>query len=225
MCGRYTFTQSTLPGEIVQPENLEIEAKPRFNIAPSQFCPVLPQSDPDRVHFFRWGLVPHWARDASIGHKLINARGETVAAKPSFRDAFKRSRCLVLADGFFEWKKTASGKQPYRITLSSEEPFYFAGLSSFWQEPSGALLPTFTIITTQPNSLMEDIHNRMPVILHRHHLDMWMDESSSPDHLKELMVPYPPELMKAYPVSQAVGNVRNDHAGLIQPYEPPPTLF
>ncbi|MEM7369328.1 MAG: SOS response-associated peptidase [Bacteroidota bacterium] len=225
MCGRYSFTQSTLPGEIVQPENLEIEVKARYNIAPSQFCPIIPQTDPERVHFFRWGLVPHWAQDVSIGNKMINARGETLTEKPAFRDAFQRNRCLVLADGFYEWKKTATGKQPYRIGLSSEEAFYFAGLSSIWQHPSGELLPTFTIITTRPNTLVEDIHNRMPVILPKKQLASWMDPSAKTEDLQELLLPYPAEQMKAYPVARQLGNVRNDHPGLIRPYEPPLTLF
>lgn len=221
MCGRYSFTKSSLPVELDQQENLT----PRFNIAPSQDCPIILQSHPEQVNMYQWGFVPHWANDPKIGYKMINARAETVAEKPAFRNAFRYSRCLVLADGFYEWKKTSTGKQPFRIVLQSEEYFYFAGISSIWRSQNGEERTTFSIITTQPNELMEDIHDRMPVILRETDKDLWLsDQLDSKIHL-DLLQPYPADQMKAYPVSPTLGNVKLDHPGLILPYEIPPTLF
>ena len=167
MCGRYSFAQNPDPAVIVQPEGVEMVWEPRYNLAPTQYAPVIPQGDPKRIHLMRWGLVPYWAKDSSIGFKMINARSETITEKPAFRDPVKRSRCLVLADGFYEWKKTANGKQPYRIVLETEKPFYMAGISDQWLSPEGKKIQTFSIITTGPNELMKDIHNRMPVIFNQ----------------------------------------------------------
>lgn len=225
MCGRYSFTKSSLPAELVQPEGLAVQVSPRYNIAPSQLCPIIPQDDPERIHLYQWGLLPHWAKDPKIGHKMINARAETIAEKPAFRDAFQSSRCLVLADGFFEWKKTSTGKQPFRILLQSEEVFFFAGISNKWTSEMGEDRYTFSIITTEPNELMKGIHNRMPVILTEQDKDLWlMDSSDAQIHL-DLLQPFPSKYMKAYPVSPSLGNVKHDHPGLILPYEVPPTLF
>ena len=166
MCGRYTL--STAPDLVKQHFNLsEIpgELHPRYNISPSQLVAAVPNGAERRAEMFRWGLIPSWAKDPAIGNKLINARGETVAAKPSFRSAFRKRRCLILADGFYEWKGKARLKVPMRIRLTSKEPFAFAGLWETWQPPEGDLVRSCTIITTTPNDLMAPIHDRMPVIL------------------------------------------------------------
>jgi putative SOS response-associated peptidase YedK len=165
----------------------------------------------DRViQLLRWGLVPFWAKDPSIGSQMINARAETLAEKPAFRNALKKRRCLVLADGFYEWKKAPTGKIPMRITLASGEPFAFAGLWENWDTPDGDVLRTFTIVTTTPNALLEPIHNRMPVILRPEHEPLWMDNAADPAAWLDVLRPYPAELMTAYPVSKRVNFVGND---------------
>ncbi|MDX2246583.1 MAG: SOS response-associated peptidase [Bacteroidia bacterium] len=225
MCGRYTFTRTTDAGAVVYPEGISINANPRYNIAPTQYAPVIPMDDPLHTYYFRWGLIPHWAKDVSIGIKMINARAETLGEKPAFREPLRRSRCLVPADGFYEWKKTASGKQPYRITLQPESVFSFAGISDEWVSPEGNRIFSFSIITTEPNELMADIHDRMPVILSGEAEKKWLDPRTDVSEVITLLKPYNPFRMKAYPVSPQVGNVRADHAGLIQPYAPPALLF
>lgn len=224
MCGRYSFTQKPDPAIIVQPEGIEILWKPRYNLAPSQYAPVIPQGDPRRIHLMRWGLIPHWAKDMSMSFNMINARAETLSEKPAFRDPVKRSRCLVLADSFYEWKKIGSGKQPYRIMMESEKPFYMAGISDQWLNPEGGIIHSFSIITTTPNSLMLDIHDRMPAILGSKEAKQWITARDY-QGVASLLQPFASDKMKAYPVSPNVGNVRNDSEDLVLPYEPPPTLF
>ncbi len=225
MCGRYTLTELPDESKIVPPAGETITLKPRYNIAPTNFCAVIPQADPARIYYYKWGLVPHWAKDAKVGYKMINARAETLQEKPAFRDPLKGQRCLVLADGFYEWKNTGQGKQPYRITLSSETTFTFAGLYDRWIDASGNPMDTFTIITTEPNELMIDIHDRMPVILDEPAGQSWLDPRIPIPDALGLLAPFDASLMQAYPVSPAVGSVRNDHERLIRPYSPPPTLF
>lgn len=225
MCGRYTFTRIPDAGTIIYPEGISVEPGPRYNIAPTQYAPVIPMSDPQHLYYFRWGLIPYWSKDLSIGLRTINARAETLLEKPAFREPVRRSRCLVLADGFYEWKKTGSGKQPYRITLKSEETFYFAGISDEWQSPEGKKLYSFSIITTIPNELMADIHDRMPAILTGDSEKIWLDSQTDVADALTCLRPYNPIRMQAYPVSPQVGNVKIDHPGLIQPFVPPALLF
>jgi len=164
--------------------------------------------------------VPHWAKDPSIGAKLSNARGETVAEKPSFRDAFKRRRCLVPADGFYEWKSDEGRKTktPYFIPMKDHEVFAFAGLWDSWSDPNGSLIRSCTIITTDPNELMSSIHNRMPVILHPRDYVKWLEPSpQTPENLKPLIKPFPAEAMSAYPVSTLVNKPSNDRPELVFP--------
>lgn len=224
MCGRYTLTHIPKNKEVILPEGLEVTLAPRYNIAPSQYAAVIPQADAQRIHAFRWGLIPAWAEDMSIAAQTINARMETVLDRPAFRQAVQMGRCLVLADGFYEWKKNGADKQPYRITLKGEKPFAFAGISDKWRHPDGHWIESFSIITTAPNELMADIHNRMPAILSEEMAAAWLDPRQDAEELVELLRPYPGE-MQAYPVSQSVGNVRHDSPRLIAPYQPPPTLF
>jgi putative SOS response-associated peptidase YedK len=221
MCGRFTLTidparlQEAFPFvEVPQ------EMAPSFNIAPSQPIAVIANNQPDKLDFFKWGLVPSWAKDPSIGNRMINARAESLAEKPSFRTAFRRRRCLVLADGFYEWRKDPGGKSktPMYIRMENGAPFAFAGLWEAWNSPDGSLLLTAAIITTSPNSLMASIHDRMPVILPPESYSAWLDPSERPPaELQPLLQPYPEALMNAYPVSRLVNSPQNDLPDCILP--------
>ncbi|MEM6346814.1 MAG: SOS response-associated peptidase [Bacteroidota bacterium] len=225
MCGRYTLTKVPEESVVVYPETEKVALIPRFNVAPTQLMPVIPMTDPKRIHFYRWGLIPNWAKDKKIGYKMINARSETLLQKAAFKTPFRQTRCLVPADGFYEWKQTLSGKQPYRITLQDEALFYFAGLYDVWRSPQGENISTYSVITTEPNELVLPIHDRMPVILDAAAAERWLSPQEQAEDLQEILRPYPAEEMKAYPVSPEVGSVRNESERLIRPYEPPPTLF
>lgn len=224
MCGRYTLTQTgQLPAVF---EISEIRIPPRFNIAPTQSVPVVRLSE-DRGRFLdclSWGLVPSWAKNPSMGARMINARSETVEKKPSFRDAFRRRRCLVPADGFYEWKKLSGGKVPHFIGMSDRSLFAFAGL---WESNNRGdhQLETFTILTCQPNDLLAEIHDRMPVILPCEHYGRWLDPSSDAGLLNSLLAPYPAKEMTTYPVSRLVNSPRNDGPACIEPVDHPPSLF
>lgn len=220
MCGRFSiFADPERLAERFDASLPEEGLLARYNAAPTQNLPVILNEDVDgrRIQLLRWGLVPFWAEDPAIGSRMINARGETLAEKPSFRTALKKRRCLVLADGFYEWKKTPDGKTPMRITLKSREPFALAGLWETWKGPAGDLLRTFTIITTSPNELLESIHNRMPVILPREHEAIWLDNAADQAIWLDMLRPYPADLMTAYPVSKRVNHVGNDDPQLVQP--------
>ncbi len=218
MCGRYTLTvdPKILQAEfgVSVPENLA----PRYNIAPTQPVPViLAEKGEPQFDVFRWGLIPSWAKDPRIGNKLINARAETIAEKPSFRTAFRRRRCLIPADGFFEWQKTPHGKQPVFIHLKNRLPFAFAGLWERWLSPDGSEILSCTIITTIPNELLKNIHNRMPVILSPDNRYQWLDETQSPQNLLPLLKPYPAAEMAFYPVSKLVNSPANDNPACVEP--------
>jgi len=194
--------------------------KPRFNISPSQNSPtVIVNQDNRELKMMRWGLIPFWAKEASIGYKMINAKAETVHEKPSFRKSFKDKRCLVLADGFYEWTKTdKKNKIPFRFVLKTKEPFAFAGLWDAWKTPEGEMLLTFTIITTNANELMEPIHDRMPVILHEKDEALWLDpEFKDANKLTALLKPFPSDKMEAYRVSTIVNSPKNDTPKCIEP--------
>jgi len=225
MCGRYTFTKKPDPSLIIQVPGQKLEFEPRYNIAPSQMSLISPQHDPQHLYFYKWGLIPRWAKDPKIGYKMINARAETLWEKPSFKESAKSQRCLVWADGFYEWKKEGSGKQAYWIGLKGKGLFSMAGISSIWVDATGEEIRSFSIITTEPNQLMENIHDRMPVILPKAQREKWLDTEQAQSKLQEMLIPLDANAMQAYPVSPSVGNVKNDHKGLIEPYTPPPTLF
>ncbi|WP_420644005.1 SOS response-associated peptidase [Candidatus Leptofilum sp.] len=226
MCGRFALMTPTeqLAMQFDVSETA-VEALPpsvpRYNIAPTQ--PVaairLNENGTRELTFFRWGLIPSWAKDIKIGSRMINARSETVAEKPSFRTAFKRRRCLIPADGFYEWQKLGSGKQPIfiRPAAGEERPFALAGLWEVWRDSDGSALQTCTILTTTPNELMAPIHNRMPVIVEREDFDLWLNPEPNPDLGLHLLRPYPAEKMSAYPVSTIVNSPRNDVPECIQP--------
>ena len=228
MCGRFTLSTDAQHVsdlfDLREPPPLE----PRYNIAPSQPIPSLfvDKDDADRQRqfaFFHWGLIPPWADDPAIGNRLINARGETLAEKSAFKKAFLRRRCLILADGFYEWKKLdpqrmRSPKQPYHIRLADGEPFAFAGLYEHYQDENGNEIDSATIITTEPNELLATIHNRMPVILPRADYDVWLDPGNTDlASLQALLRAYPAEEMTASPVSRRVSNPKNDDPGCIEP--------
>lgn len=186
---------------------------PRYNIAPTQPIPVIPNDGTKTVQLFHWGLVPHWAKDTSIGNKLINARAETLAEKPSFKRAFAKRRCLILLDGFYEWRKDAGAKTktPIHIKLKTGKPFALAGIWETWRDAEGKELKSCTIVTTEPNELIGAFHHRMPVILKPEAYEAWLNpESVDPETLKHLFVPYPSEEMVAYPVSTGVNRAAND---------------
>jgi len=223
MCGRFTLTIN--PADLRDTFNDYIfpsQFGPRFNIAPSQPVLAIPNDEKNTADFFVWGLIPMWAKDPSIGSRLINARGETVAEKPSFRGSFKYKRCIILADGFYEWKTTngKKSKTPYFIHMKNRKPFAFAGLWDVWEGPDGSNIKTCTIITTEPNELMEHLHNRMPVILHPRDYAKWLDVSpQTPENLLPLIKPFPADEMSAYRVSTLVNRPVNDSPELVVPVE------
>ncbi|OQY30464.1 MAG: hypothetical protein B6I38_07475 [Anaerolineaceae bacterium 4572_5.1] len=221
MCGRFTLTID--PAELQDAFSgftFPRQFVPRFNIAPSQPLLAIPNDGGNTADFFIWGLIPFWAKNPSIGSRMINARSETLAEKPSFRAAYKYRRCLILADGFYEWKYVAGQKAkiPHYIFLKSRQPFAFAGLWEDWQSQDGSQLKSCTIITTRPNEMVALLHNRMPVILPSNAYAQWLDTKSRAD-LQHLLLPYPAEEMDAYPVSTLVNNPANDRAECVAPAE------
>lgn len=225
MCGRYSQTQSAeIIAKAFQVDNLPT-LEPRYNIAPTQSVATVLQTSASTNRQFKmlhWGLIPSWAKDSKMGAKLINARAETVAEKPAFRSAFRQRRCLVLADGFYEWQQQESKKQkqPFYFRLSDERPFAFAGLWERWEDATGEEIESCTLLTTEPNELMRPIHNRMPVILDQKDYDLWLDpEVKKSELLQPLLRSYSTEEMTAYPVSKAVNKPSNDSTECIERVE------
>ena len=196
-----------------------ISYEPRYNIAPTQqVLTVVNDEGENQARLMRWGLIPFWAKDAKIGNKMINARSETLAESKVFKQPLQQQRCLILADGFYEWFKEGKQKTPMRIVLKTGEPFAFAGLWSRWKFPDGEPIHSCTIITTKPNGLVEPIHDRMPVILSPEAAPVWLDPGiNDPDRLSKLLIPYPSDEMKAYAVLDAVNSSRSDTPECIQP--------
>jgi putative SOS response-associated peptidase YedK len=189
-----------------------------FNVTPRMHMPVVLVDGERLAVEMRWGLIPSWAKEASIGDKMINARGETVAEKPSFRGPFQRSRCLVPASGFYEWQKTAGGKVPHFVHLADEDLFAMAGLYDTWTDPAGEEVKSYTIITTTANAMMAPIHQRMPVILGREDEEVWLDPETPAEVLQTLLRPFNGK-MDAYPVSKRVNRPDHDDPSLIEPVE------
>jgi putative SOS response-associated peptidase YedK len=221
MCGRYSFA----PDLKIVNEHYDITLKDgdirnNYNCAPSQSLPVITGDKPDELSVFQWGLIPFWAKDRKIAYKLINARGETLSEKASFRNAFKKRRCLIPADAFYEWKKIEGSKEkiPYRIFLSGQAVFSMAGIWEQWKSPEGALIHSFSIITISPNELMAEIHNRMPVILDKKNEKVWL-ETDDQQKLMPLIKPYPADKMDAYRISALVNSPRNNSMEIIKPVE------
>ena len=219
MCGRFSLSTAI----DLLAEHFEITEMPenfmkRYNIAPTQPVVVISTHPERRLDFFRWGLIPSWAKDPSIGNRIINARAETIAEKPSFKRSFKKRRCLILADGFFEWKKEGKVKMPIHIRLKSKEPFAFAGLWDIWHSPDGEVIPSCTIITCEPNSLLKKFHHRMPVILTPDSYDAWLDHKiEDTDELLKLLKPYSAKSMEAFEVSTVVNSPARDLPECILP--------
>ena len=221
MCGRFTLgaTAATLAAQF---DLATVPTwTPRYNIAPTQEVLVVLQPSPQanreaRLH--RWGLIPPWAKDPSIGNRMINARAETVATKPAFRRAFKERRCLLLADGLYEWQRQERRKQPFYIRLRDGRPFAFAGLWEHWEGSEGMAIQSCTILTTTSNEVVDRIHDRMPVILSPTDYDSWLDPNiQEPTVLQTLLRPYPADEMTAYPVSTLVNSPANDNPGCTEP--------
>jgi putative SOS response-associated peptidase YedK len=215
MCGRFALSPKTKDIEHLVPGiKLEGELKPRFNIAPTQDIACILNESPTELSYLRWGLIPSWSKDESIGNKMINARGETISEKPSFRNAFRKRRCLILSSGFYEWKKTegVAKKSPYFIFLRSGMPFAFAGVWESWKNPeTGIRINSTSIITTFANELMLRLHDRMPVIIHPDNYELWLDNrNEDQNELLSILKPYSSEEMECYPVSDVVNNPRND---------------
>lgn len=232
MCGRFTLASDTETMiqtffDFAMPMNLS----PRYNISPTQDVAVIANTPTDteihpemgQVEFFHWGLIPSWAKDPKIGNRMINARSETLAEKPSFRSAYKRRRCLILADGYYEWKQVPGDrlKQPVYIRLKSQKPFALAGLWEIWQvEGTDKPIRSCTIITCPPNAFLEKIHHRMPVILPKNAYAAWLSpETKSAEALQPLLIPYADEEIEAYPVSRFVNRPTNDSPECIAPSE------
>src|SRR5713226_4724861 len=223
MCGRFLMSKS--PEEVARwfaTRNATLNSPPRYNIAPTQDVLTVrfnPETGQRTLDALRWGLVPYWAKDIKIGYSLINAKAETVAEKSAFREAFKSRRCLIAADGFYEWKKLdAKTKQPYAITMRDRSLFGFAGLWERWKDKaSGEVVRSCTIITTEPNEVCAPIHDRMPVIVAPEDYGKWLgEESTDPLRLPQMLKPYPAERMTCFPVDSRVGNVKNDDAALVE---------
>ncbi len=222
MCGRFTLTTDikAIADRFSAPAPpAEWPAvQPRYNIAPTQSVIVVNDDGQRHLKQMRWGLIPSWAKDPAIGSQMINARAESVAEKPSFRDALKKRRCLIPADGFFEWQKLGKVKQPVHIVLKSREPFGFAGLWEHWTSPEGEEILTCTIITTAANELLKAVHDRMPVILTRDAETAWLDpQIHEPEKLLPLLKQYPADAMEYYPVSRQVNSPVVDEPNNIKP--------
>lgn len=212
MCGRFTRSQS-IPAiaEEFGVEEVSCDLGPSYNIAPTQKVAVVITDGVKQLVPVRWGLVPSWAKDLSVGNKMINARAETITEKASYRNAFKKRRCLVVADGFYEWQGLGVAKRPVYIHLKSGKPFGFAGLYEVWKSPEGEEIKTCAIITTEANELMKPIHERMPVIIPSEYQDKWLDpKTEDRDYLLSMLKPSPSEGMEAYPVSKRVNSPRNN---------------
>jgi len=221
MCGRFTLTatfEEIISRFDIQSFMEEELYSPSFNIAPSHsVLAVINDGKSNRMGFLKWGLVPPWAKDLSIGNKMINARAETISEKPSFRNAFKKKRCIVIADSFYEWKRHEDKtKTPMRIKLKTDELFAMAGIWEGWKSPDGKTLYTCSVITTGPNELMKDIHDRMPVILKRDDEKTWLDPAiADTTRLEPLLVPFDENEMETYEVSSLVNSPKNNSIELI----------
>lgn len=233
MCGRFQLSVKgkeiserfnvEVHDEIHRPDTGAAQSLMRYNCAPMQWLPIISNAAPQLLTPARWGLVPFWAKDATKAAKMINARAETVLQKSAFKNAFLNRRCLVPSNGFYEWKKT-SEKPAYRFFLKDGGLFAMAGLWDQWKDNQGNVIQTFTILTTNANALMQDIHERMPVILSSKDENKWLN-SNNTDELQSLLKPYQSEEMDCYRVSSLVNSVANDNPQIVQPYKPTPDLF
>jgi putative SOS response-associated peptidase YedK len=217
MCGRYVIADPEFINSRYDLEYPLLNLIPNYNVAPGTEMPTVSRNSPNHGVLRKWGLVPFWAKDPKIGYKMINARGETVAEKPSFRKAIRSRRCIVPASGFYEWKREGSKKVPFLFQPLHDRVFSFAGLYETWHSPDGQEIQSYTIITTRANDLVRPIHERMPVILAREDEDTWLDPATPIDAVMPLLQPFQSSAMEAFQVSPEVNNVRNNHPGLVDP--------
>lgn len=231
MCGRSSLTKSEKELEerfrsTFYSEDLEkYNPLPNYNVAPTHMMPVVTNKDPDHFLPLRWGLIPSWAKDHKMGYKMINARIETVTEKSAFKRAIGKRRCLIPMDGYYEWKKSSTGKIPYRIQTKDQEIFSMAGIWENWKSPSGEWVQSFTIITQPASPIIEDIHDRMPAILTPVNERSWIDMNMPVQDALSLITPYPDDLLTFYAVDNRVGKVAENDSGLIKPREEQGTLF
>ena len=216
MCGRF---QLSVKGKHIN-ERFNVEVyddfyRPSFNCAPSQNLAVISNMEAKKLSFFSWGLIPFWAKDEKFGNKLINSKAETITEKPSFKNSFRQKRCLVICNGFYEWKKENNKKTPYRIFLKNNELFSMAGIWDTWKDGEGRPINSFSIITTTPNSLMKNIHHRMPVILRKEDEKKWLEKTDQNELLK-LLKPFEDKLMDTYPISELVNSPTNNSPEIIK---------
>jgi putative SOS response-associated peptidase YedK len=225
MCGRYTLSSGGEELALMFDLAKVPPLPPRYNLAPTQEAAVVRverPGEPRQLGFLRWGLIPYWAKEASIGNRMINARSESVAEKPAYRWSFRKQRCLIPTDGFYEWKKEGKAKQPFFIHRKDGKPFAFAGLWARWKDPEKGLLDTFTILTTDANDLIRPLHDRMPVILDPKDFDLWLDPAiEDQERLQPLLTPFDPGQMETFPVSRAVNSPAHDAADCIAPLVEP----
>ncbi len=221
MCGRYYLAAELRDlMERYEIEDTDIDYVPRYNIAPTQYAPVILGGEKRQLRLFRWGLIPSWSRDLSVGQKMINARSETLSEKPSFREPFKKRRCIVPASGFYEWDKSGGKKVPYRFYLQNKPILSMAGLCDVWKSETGENIYSFTIITTEPNKTVAPYHHRMGALLESDGEAVWLQENiQNVGVLGSLLKPYEEEILEKQRVSEAVNAVRNEFAELLDPIE------
>lgn len=222
MCGRFALSAKTSEVEKLLPGLYSSkDIKPNYNIAPTQQIAIVTNQNPKEIIFAHWGLIPSWAKDKSIANKMINARAETLHEKPAFRNLISKKRCLIFADGFYEWKRIEGSKKkiPYFIKMKTGEPFTFAGLWDNWRSNENQLITSTVIITTEPNELMKTIHNRMPVIIAPEERGLWLSDNIDSKDLSFLMKPYPTDTMEAYQVSDLVNSPSMNLPDIIKPVD------
>jgi len=231
MCGRSSLTkvekeiEARFKATFYSEELERYNPLPNFNVAPTHMHPVIISDDRTHIHLYRWGLIPFWAKDVNIGSKLINARAETLMDKTAFRKSLASKRCIVPLDGFYEWKTIGKQKTPYRIIAKDQDIFSVAGLWDSWQNTNGDIIHSFTIITIAPNTLMKEIHDRMPAMLLKENENVWLDNDLKGTDALQLLLPYPSDQMEAYPVSDKVNSVKANDKSLIERVIPKPTII
>lgn len=217
MCGRYTFIPNNNFYRRFEIENRLEQLENLYNVSPGQEMPVITHNSPNQVVLMHWGLIPFWSKDSRIALRAINARAENIATKPAFRKPIKDQRCLIPANGFYEWDKKSTRKQPYYFQLKNHEQFAFAGLYDIWENERGLEVKTYTIITTEANHIVEKIHDRMPAILTQTDEDAWLDHNASLQQILELLEPYSEDLMYSFPVSFEINCPKVNNPQLIKP--------
>lgn len=216
MCGRFSLYEVS---QVLNRFNVTADEpmKPRYNIAPGQMVPVIANDEPSRISYAKWGLIPTWSKDPNFGFKTINAKVETVAEKPSYKNAVKKHRCLVPADGFYEWKKTQDGKEPFRFELKNKELFAMAGIFEYWTDENGKKIRTFSIITMSANKIVSEVHHRMPVILTKEQERLWISEGAPIKLIEMITEPFADDMMQSYPISKMINSTQNEGSELIKP--------